>query len=113
MKLYRGYRLMRTHVFGKATSSLCRVTVDDGQVVRLLRPRLDVRNHSPTGYEWGYCGSGPAQLALALVADLLGESLAVQVYQHVKSVLVSRFAPAGFLLTEIELRAVVDSFLLR
>ncbi len=34
-----------------------------------LNPRLDLWNHSPTGFEWGYCGSGPAQLALAILAD--------------------------------------------
>lgn len=36
-----------------------------------LNPRLDLRNHSPTGFAWGYNGSGPAQLALALLADHL------------------------------------------
>ena len=41
------------------------VTVDG----RRLNPRLDLWNHSPTGFEWGYCGSGPAQLALAILAD--------------------------------------------
>src|SRR5262245_22144387 len=30
---------------------------------------LELRNHSPTGFEWGYGGSGPAQLALALLVD--------------------------------------------
>ena len=34
-----------------------------------LNPRLDLWNHSPTGFEWGYGGSGPAQLALAILAD--------------------------------------------
>jgi len=33
--------------------------------------RLDLENHSPTGLEWGYGGSGPAQLALAILADVL------------------------------------------
>ncbi len=41
------------------------VTVDG----RRLNPRFDLWNHSPTGFEWGYCGSGPAQLALAILAD--------------------------------------------
>ncbi len=41
------------------------VTVDG----RRLNPRLDLYNHSPTGFEWGYGGSGPAQLALAILAD--------------------------------------------
>src|SRR5467141_965015 len=30
---------------------------------------LEARNHSPTGFAWGYGGSGPAQLALALLID--------------------------------------------
>lgn len=34
-----------------------------------LNPRNDLWNHSPTGFEWGYGGSGPAQLALAILAD--------------------------------------------
>jgi hypothetical protein len=33
--------------------------------------RLDLWNHSPTGFEWGYHGSGPAQLALAILCDAL------------------------------------------
>lgn len=40
---------------------------------RPLEPRHDLRNHSPDGFEWGYSGSGPAQLALALAADVLGD----------------------------------------
>src|SRR5262245_12952424 len=31
--------------------------------------RQEIRNHSPTGFSWGYDGSGPAQLALAILAD--------------------------------------------
>jgi hypothetical protein len=34
--------------------------------------RCDVVNHSPTGFAWGYAGSGPAQLALAILADYFG-----------------------------------------
>lgn len=37
----------------------------------VLNPRHDVFNHSPSGFEWGYFGSGPAQLALALLYDHL------------------------------------------
>ena len=35
--------------------------------------RLDLRNHPATGFAWGYGGSGPAQLALALLADATGD----------------------------------------
>lgn len=34
-----------------------------------LEPSLKVRNHSPTGFEFGYGGSGSAQLALAILLD--------------------------------------------
>jgi hypothetical protein len=34
---------------------------------------LKVRNHSPSGFNWGYGGSGPAQLALAILLDLYPE----------------------------------------
>ena len=33
------------------------------------RPSQKVHNHSPNGFEWGYGGSGPAQLALAILLD--------------------------------------------
>jgi len=61
----------------------------DGAVFRngvRLDPRLDLRNHSPTGFSWGYSGSGPAQLALALIADATGDDeLALRVYQRFKA----------------------------
>lgn len=37
-----------------------------------LDPKLKLVNHSPTGFSWGYGGSGPAQLALAILADHFG-----------------------------------------
>ena len=49
------------------------VTVCDGQKCQALPLRLDLFNHSPTGFSWGYGGSGPAQLALALLADALDD----------------------------------------
>ena len=29
-----------------------------------------VKNHSPDGFNWGYSGSGPAQLALAILLEV-------------------------------------------
>ena len=34
-----------------------------------LAPSLAICNHSPDGFQWGYRGSGPAQLALAILLD--------------------------------------------
>ncbi len=56
-----------------------------------LSPRYDLRNHSPTGYSWGYGGSGPAQLSLALLADALGDDdKAQRWYQDFKFRVISR-----------------------
>lgn len=48
--------------------SLVEIVFDDG-ARRPLPARLDLLNKSPDGFAWGYLGSGPAQLALALLAD--------------------------------------------
>jgi Family of unknown function (DUF6166) len=49
----------------------------DGAVVtvdgRPLDPRFDLKTYSPMGFEWTYEGDGPRQLALALLADHLGD----------------------------------------
>ena len=54
--------------------------------------RLETRGHSPTGLAWGYGGSGPAQLALALLTDALGDlEKAVQHYQDFKGAVVANW----------------------
>lgn len=45
---------------------------------------LAVRNHSPTGPEWGHGGSGPAQLALAILLTVTDQAAAEQFYQQFK-----------------------------
>lgn len=57
---------------------------------RQLDARRDLCNHSPDGFAWGYGGSGPAQLALALCADVLDDDLRAQrVYQRFKEQVVA------------------------
>ena len=43
--------------------------------VRELDMTARARQHSPTGFAWGYGGSGPAALAHSLLTDVMGESL--------------------------------------
>ncbi len=53
----------------------------DGSSERLpLEPSLKLANHSPTGFSWGYGGSGPAQLALALLLDATSDPEAAQAH---------------------------------
>ena len=58
----------KTYAGGRSLAG-AEVTVDG----RPLDPRYDLKRLSPTGFEWTYEGTGPAQLALALLADHLGD----------------------------------------
>ncbi|WP_408960765.1 DUF6166 domain-containing protein [Natrinema sp. 74] len=52
---------------------------------------LGLANHSPSGFEWGYGGSGPAQLALALLLDYTDdEEVALAHYTEFKTEVVSQ-----------------------
>ena len=71
------------------------VTVDG----KPLPPRFDLRNHSPDGFQWGYGGSGPAQLALAILADHFsgqehGDRTAELFYQKFKWSVIAKL-PSG------------------
>ena len=50
-----------------------------------------VVNHSPDGFAWGYGGSGPLQLALALLLEETDESLALDFYQEFEAQVIARF----------------------
>ena len=68
-----------------------------------LNPRLDLRNHSPTGLEWGYGGSGPAQLALAMLADHLADDAeALNLYQRFKWRVIAELPPKRWSLTDCQ-----------
>src|SRR5947208_17013535 len=100
MKSYRGTR----------TDQGCDVVVHKDGASRPLVPRNDLRNHSPTGFEWGYGGSGPAQLALALAADVLGDDERAQdLYQRLKFKLIGGLGRAGWTLTEDRIRATIEA----
>jgi hypothetical protein len=72
---------------GRREGHAALVTVND----RPLNPRFDLWNHSPTGFEWGYGGSGPAQLALALLADHTGDDEeAVMLHYDFKRIVVAQ-----------------------
>ena len=93
---------------GIRTASGCEVWVSRGDSIRRLNPRFDLRQHSPTGFEWGYGGSGPAQLALALLADWSGNSrFALKHYQHFKFKVIAGLSKREWELTSAQIREVV------
>lgn len=70
------------------------VTIDGKRLP--LEPSLALRNHSPTGFAWGYGGSGPAQLALAILYEVTGnKELSLRYYQRFKNEVVARWGPWG------------------
>jgi len=74
MKVYRGYSDQ-----GDASGPVSLVVYEDGQEPYKLRHMIV---HSPSGMSWGFHGSGPADLALSLLADYLGEAAAIPAHER-------------------------------
>jgi hypothetical protein len=85
-----GYSVWRREDNGDGNSIDQQVfIIRDGQV-RSLSPHHDLRNHSPYGFSWGYLGSGPAQLSLAMLMEVLQDWTRVQrIYQIFKERLIA------------------------
>ena len=80
----------------RATTGQRRVDVTlDGEPLPLC---LELRNHSPTGFEWVYGGSGPSQLALAMLCACTDEDTAQREYHNFKWACVSRIDAAEWIL---------------
>jgi hypothetical protein len=90
---------------GARVGGVASVVVHPGAAA--LDPRFDLANHSPDGFEWGYGGSGPSQLALALCADALGDDeRALAAYQRFKFRVVGKL-PAAWSLSASDVRTIV------
>ena len=70
------------------------VTLDDRRLDP--RPSQKVYNHSPDGFNWGYPGSGPSQLALAIMLQAAKLDLAMQLYHQFKRDFVAVFPQSDF-----------------
>lgn len=81
----------RVHEYRGEPETFFVTVVDEAGVAHALDPRLDLRNHSSTGFAWGYGGSGPAQLALAILSHALNcDERAEDLYQLFKDDVVSQ-----------------------
>jgi len=94
-----------TSYTGERIGSRVLVRVDDEP----LCPRLDLCPHSPSGFNWGYRGSGPAQLALAILADHLpsDENRALAHYQRFKDHVIAHLASDRWSLTDRDIDEVL------
>jgi Family of unknown function (DUF6166) len=96
-RTYTGFRDLKA---GKCKVS---VTVGSGRPAP-LKMCLNVMKHSPTGFEWGYPGSGPAQLALAILVDAIGRTKAekeraLRLHQRFKAAVVVKLPHEKWMLT--------------
>lgn len=92
MKVYRGWR--------RSNGITDTVEVDVAEAGRQWQldpgPSQKIWNHSPDGFEWGYAGSGPAQLALALLLEVARPDEAQHYYQIFKMQVVAAWPREGW-----------------
>jgi hypothetical protein len=102
MATYKAFRYPRGNFL---SSGKVVVKVDDAY----LPPCNEIYNHSPDGFEWGYGGSGPAQLALAImVHHFKGDTKkALSYYQEFKWMVIAQITMTRWELTSEE----VDGFI--
>jgi hypothetical protein len=81
MKIYRGYSDQ-----GDAADPVSVLVYEEDHEPYRLRHLIV---HSPTGISHGYNGSGPADLALAILADYLGEGTAIPAHIRYDHAIVS------------------------
>ena len=81
-----------------------RIIKSDGSDKSLLDERLDWANHSPGGMEWGYYGSGPTQLAIAMLGAVADRTVALNHYYEFKTEVVARFPRSGWQMSVEEIR---------
>jgi hypothetical protein len=77
-----------------------------------LDASLKLVNHSPTGFCWGYYGSGPAQLSLAILLDHFnGDSQrALSLYQDFKFKVIANLPmDSDFVLTDEQIENAISA----
>lgn len=87
--------ILRRSKVGRNRVWLDGVELDDQESRKL-------RDHSPGGFEWGYGGSGPAQLAVAICSKLWPD-LWSRVYQDFKWMYLATMKDDDFMAVNIDL----------
>lgn len=93
---------MVTTVKGEWSSR--RAGVDDGELSPQRSQQLV--NHSPDGFNWGYGGSGPTQLSLALLLLLFSEENAVHLHHNFKWKYITTLPKGDFKLNSEQINTV-------
>lgn len=119
MKFYTGKRVPFLEGYGSTVPGPAIVRVEDRTfhnkvyVSLPLDPCHGIANHSPDGFQWGYAGSGPSQLALAICVDHLGDvALARRVYQDFKMAVIALIKTDEWELSEEQVAEEISKIIL-
>jgi len=85
---------------------ITRAVIINDEVIDPARSQRVLR-HSPDGFNWGYAGSGPAQLALAILLTVMPEKEAVAYHQDFKSIVIGALPSDGFKI-KVNMRGYVE-----
>ena len=91
---------------GRKTDTGCVVELDNEsyRTKLSLEKNLKIVDHSPDGFQWGYSGSGPAQLAAAILYEITDDvELSRAYYELFKHDHVSQWEDT-FEISEFEVR---------
>lgn len=89
-----------------------RVVVNGKGKTLSLEASLKIVNHSPTGFCWGYLGSGPAQLSLAILLDHFNgdRERATALYQDFKFMVIAKLPmDEDFVLTDEQVETAITA----
>ncbi len=89
---------------GKGKWSSRRAGVNDGELSPQRSQQLVYR--SPDGFNWGYGGSGPTQLSLAMLLLFVSEKDAVHLHQNFKCKYIATFQKGDFKLNSEQIDTV-------
>lgn len=90
MKIYKGNRADGRDIHGGFIVKVVDSN-SEKEVILSATAGQQLVNHSPNGFNWGYGGSGPAQLALGLLLDTTADdNLSLRYYQDFKWEIVSK-----------------------
>jgi len=67
------------------------------------KPRLDLKVSRAEAFDWGYIGTAPRQLALAILSHAIPDRIAMKYYEDFCRDFVSQWADDGFVVTREEI----------
>ena len=95
---------MKTYHGKRHNESEVSVWIEEDGTTRALEHHV---RHSPSGFNWGYAGSGPSELARCLIMDAFGADPQPAVYMKFKDEVIAPLEDDEWSMTELDIRQAV------